>query len=73
MALSFTVSIGNQAQALPSALPDTIFGPLNHSYNLTIDNKSYPIRYGFSDDKPVKLESMTADYTAKTITVKIDD
>src|SRR5437867_74294 len=69
IALSLTVSIGNQAQALPYP----IFGPLDHSYNLTIDNKSYPIRYGFSDDRGVRLEDMTADYNAKTITVKIND
>jgi hypothetical protein len=68
-ALLFTFLTGNQAQATPYP----IFGPLDHYYNLTIDDKNYTIRYGFYDDKNVKLDSMTADPSAKTITVKIDD
>jgi len=72
-ALSLTFMEGNQAQAAPTGTPVPFFGPFDHTYNLTIDNKNYPIRYGFSDDKNIKLESMTADFNAKTITIRIDD
>jgi len=67
--LLFPYPIKNQAYATPN-IP---FEPLDHSYNLNIDNKNYTIQYGFSEDRGVKLVSMTADINAKTITVKIDD
>jgi|SRR5581483_560157 len=72
-ALSLTFLVGNQAQAQPVPTPTPFYGQLDHAYNLTIDNKNYTIQYGFADDKNVKLESMTVDLNAKTITIRIDD
>src|SRR5438105_12699277 len=58
-----------------SALPlqNFEFDPLNHTYNLTIGNQSYPIRYGFTSDENAQVKNMTADYRSKLIKVVIDD
>jgi hypothetical protein len=54
---------------IPTPVP--YFGPLDHTYNITIGNQSYPIRYGILGNGTV--ESMVADYSSKTITIMVDD
>lgn len=54
------------------ATPVPVFGPLDHVYNLTIDNKSHPIRYGFHGGDGV-VRDMYANSSSKSITVSIDD
>ena len=46
-------------------------GPLEHTYNLIVENQSYPIRYGMLGNGTV--ESMWANSTSKSITVIIND
>jgi hypothetical protein len=58
------------AQAL--ATQPAIFGPLNHTYNLKIGDQSYPIRYGIPKGNGI-VQSITANYTSKSIVVIIDD
>ena len=58
---------------LSANLPAFEFGPLDHIYNLTIGNQSYPIRYGFSEGNSTIVESMYANVSSKSITVIIND
>ena len=57
------------------ALPAIDFGPLDHTYNLTIENQTYAIRYGFSSDRngTAVIESMSANYSSKSIAVIVND
>src|SRR5437773_7130974 len=51
------------------------FEPLDHLYNLTVDDQRYHIRYGFSSDRngTAVMESMSADYPSKSIKIEIND
>jgi hypothetical protein len=71
LALLLLCAIGISAYALPAI----DFGPLDHTYNLTIESQTYPIRYGFSSDRngTAVIESMSANYSSKSINVIIDD
>jgi len=71
ISLSMLIQPSMTASALP--LQNFEFGPLNHTYNLTIGNQSYPIRYGFTSDENAQVKNMTADYRSKLIKVVIDD
>ncbi len=72
------------ADATMTSTPYPVFEPLDHTYNLIIGHKSYPIRYGFSEGYPIRndtsrglggavVKSMSADYASKSIEVVIDD
>ncbi|HEV8405789.1 MAG TPA: hypothetical protein VGQ13_07785 [Nitrososphaera sp.] len=56
------------------ATPIIPFEPLDHVYNLTIENQTYPIKYGFSaEGNSAIIEGVYANYSSKSITVIIDD
>jgi hypothetical protein len=61
------------AQAYATSIP--VFRPLDHVYNLTIDNQTIPIRYGFSPDSnsTAAVKNISADYDSRSIRVVIDD
>jgi hypothetical protein len=53
------------------ATPVPLFGPVDHTYNLTISNQTYPVKWGTLGNGT--LESMQANYTSKSIKVIIND
>jgi hypothetical protein len=73
ISLSILVFFSTGAHAY--AIPIPVFSPLDHVYNLTIDNQTHSIRYGFSPDSnnTAVVKNMSADYDSKSIRVTIDD
>lgn len=68
------MGLPRSTEATVHSLPEPIFEPLDHIYNLTIANQSYPIRYGFSEaNSGAVVESMSADYASKSIKVVVND
>ena len=55
------------------ALPGVNIGPIDQTYNLTIGNQIYPLRYGFSAGSVGFVESMTANVSSKSITIIVTD
>jgi len=55
------------------AIPAVESGPLDHMYNLTLGNQSYPIRYGFTEGNSAMVENIYSNYPSKSITVIIND
>ena len=58
----------------PAFAPPAIdTGSLDHVYNLTIGNKTYPLRYGFSTGSNATVDEMIANVSSKSITIIVED
>jgi hypothetical protein len=55
------------------APPPIDTGSLDHVYNLTVGNKTYPLRYGFSTGSNATVDDMIANVSSKSITLIVED